>query len=214
MPAYGGGMEIFMKRFFGTVLTVILVVAILAGIAYAIDLGRMNEGKPVMFSTWGMDYAPTEEAPEPEVEPNTDEPKDEKPKEIEVSLFFADENIAHLKSEKRVFKNDETIAKEVVQAIIDGPQNENLCTLIPSDTEIISASVSGDLCTINLNDEFTNFTGGTSMENLAIFSIVNSLCSVDGISKVKIDIEGNKNAMFGGHYSLEDVFTKDMSLVK
>lgn len=203
-----------MKRFFGTVLTVILVVAILAGIAYAIDLGRMNEGKPVMFSTWGMDYAPAEDVSAPEKETNTDEPKIEKPKEIEVSLFFADENIAHLKAEKRVFKNDETVAKAVVQAIIDGPQNENLCSLIPSDTEIISATVSGDLCTINLNDEFTNFTGGTSMENLAIYSIVNSLCSIDDISKVKIDIEGNKNAMFGGHYSLEDVFTKDMSLVK
>jgi len=203
-----------MKRFFGTVLTVILVVAILAGIAYAIDLGRMNEGKPVMFSTWGMDYAPVEEESNKEAEPNTDEAKDEKPKEVEVSLFFADENIAHLKAEKRVFKNDDTIVGEVVQAIIDGPNNENLCTLIPSDTKIISASVSGDLCTINLNDEFTNFTGGTSMENLAIYSIVNSLCSIDDISKVKIDIEGNKNAMFGGHYSLEDVFTQDMSLVK
>ena len=204
-----------MKRFFGTVLTVILVVSILAGIAYAIDLGRMNEGKPVMFSTWGMDYAPSEDVPDPESQPDpADEQKIEKPKEIEVSLFFADENIAHLKAEKRVFKNDETVAKAVVQAIIDGPQNENLCSLIPSDTEIISATVSGDLCTINLNDEFTNFTGGTSMENLAIYSIVNSLCSIDDISKVKIDIEGNKNAMFGGHYSLEDAFTKDMSLVK
>ena len=204
-----------MKRFFGTVLTVILVVAILAGIAYAIDLGRMNEGKPVMFSTWGMDYAPTEEIPHPDtqVEPS-DEPKVEKPKEIEVSLYFADENISHLKAEKRVFKNDEMAVKAVVQAIIDGPKDENLCTLIPADTEIISASLSGDLCTINLNDEFTNFTGGTSMENLAIFSIVNSLCSIDAVNKVKIDIEGNKSAMFGGHYSLEDAFTKDMSLVK
>lgn len=203
-----------MKRFLATVLTVILVVAILAGIAYAIDLNRMNEGKPVMFSTWGMDYAPVEEIPDPHTEPNTDNPKIEKPKEVEVSLFFADENIAHLKAEKRIFANDETTPKSVVEAIIEGPQNENLCTLIPSDTEIISVSVNGDLCTINLNDEFTNFTGGTSMENLAIFSIVNSLCSIDGISKVKINIEGNTNAMFGGHYSLEDVFTKDMSLIK
>ena len=203
-----------MKRFFTPVLAVILVVAILLGIAYAIDLNRMNEGKPVIFSTWGLNYTPDDSNEEPNIENNIDEPKDEKPAEVEVSLYYGDENIANLSAEKRTFKNDSSLAKAVVQAIIDGPHNENLCILIPSDTEIISVSVSGDLCTINLNDEFTNFTGGTSMENLAIYSIVNSLCSIEGISKVKIDIEGNKNAMFGGHYSLEDAFTKDMSLVK
>ena len=203
-----------MKRFFTTVLTVILVVAILLGIAYAIDLNRMNEGKPVVFSTWGLSYTPNDNTVQTDIENNSDEPKEEKKAEVEVSLYYADENIANLSAEKRTFKNDSSLAKAVLQAIIDGPRDNNLCTLIPSDTEIISVSVSGDLCIIDLNDEFNNFTGGTSMENLAVHSIVNSLCSIDGISKVKINIEGNKAAMFGGHYSLEDSFTADMSLVK
>lgn len=204
-----------MKGFLKTVLAFFLVAVILTGIAYTIDINRMNEGKPVMFSTWGLNYTPNEEINNPGENISEDTPKkEEKPKEITISLYYADENIANLKAEKRIFPNDENLAKSVVQAIIDGPQNDNLCSLLPSDTEINSVSISGDVCTVDLNDEFTNFTGGTSMENLAVFSLVNSLCEVDGVSKVKINIEGNKKAMFGGHYSLEDEFLKDMSLVK
>ena len=204
-----------MKRFFKTVLALFLAMVILVGIAYAIDLNRMNEGKPVMFSTWGIDYSPNEEINKPQEDKSNNIPeKEEKPKEVTISLYFADENIAHLKAEKRTFSNDENLAKSVVQAIIDGPQNTDLCSLIPGDTEINSIKLSGDVCTLDLNDEFTNFTGGTSMENLAVFSLVNSLCEVDGVSKVKINIDGNKKAMFGGHYSLEDMFSKDVSLVK
>lgn len=204
-----------MKNFLSTVLTVILIAAILFGIAYAIDLNRMSEGRPVMFSTWGMDYAPTEEPPNENPNASEENPEtEEKPKEVEVLLYFADANIVNLSSEKRIFKNNDSLAESVVQAIIDGPEDKDLCTLLPADTEIISVSVSGNLCTVDLNDEFTNFTGGTSMENLAVYSVVNSICSIDGISRVKINIEGNKNAMFGGHYSLEDPFIADMTIVK
>ncbi len=204
-----------MKGFLKAFLAFFLAMVILIGIAYAIDLNRMNEGKPVMFSTWGMDYSPNEETNNPNEDINNDiSKKEEKPKEVTVPLYYADENIANLKAEKRTFANDENLAKSVVQAIIEGPKNTDLCSLIPGDTEINSVTISNGVCTLDLNDEFTNFTGGTSMENLAVFSLVNSLCEIDGISKVKINIDGNKKAMFGGHYSLEDEFSKDKSLVK
>ena len=50
-----------MKGFFKTVLAFFLVAVILIGVAYAIDLNLMNKGKPVMFSTWGLEYSPNEE---------------------------------------------------------------------------------------------------------------------------------------------------------
>lgn len=203
-----------MKNFFITLFVIIIISALLLGIAYAVDLNRMASGEPVLFSTWGIDYAPNEENPLDETGDTPPQQIEEKKEDVEVNLYFADANIMNLKREKRVFKNDEDLAKNVVLSVIEGPKADDIYALIPADTELISISVTDGLCTVNLNDEFTNFTGGTSMENLAVHSLVNSLCSVEGINKVKINVEGNTSAMFGGHYSLEDAFVADMSLVK
>lgn len=204
-----------MKNFFVTLFVIIIISALLLGIAYAVDLSRMASGEPVIFSTWGMDYAPVEDAT-----PDSTENKDneqsipQKKKEVEINLYFADANIMNLEKEKRVFKNDENLARNVALSVIEGPRSSNIYALIPADTEIISINVKDGLCTVDLNDEFTNFTGGTSMENLAVHSLVNSLCEIEEVNKVKINVEGNTTAMFGGHFSLEDAFSADMSLVK
>ena len=40
--------------------TVILLVLLIFSIMYLIDINRMKENKPVVFSTWGYDYTPPE----------------------------------------------------------------------------------------------------------------------------------------------------------
>lgn len=47
-----------MKKWIYIVLAVILVIGIAFGVIYAIDLNRMLNNEPVLFSTWGRDYAP------------------------------------------------------------------------------------------------------------------------------------------------------------
>ena len=46
------------KRIFYTVLVLILALIVMIGFAFAIDVNRMRENKPVIFSTWGFDYMP------------------------------------------------------------------------------------------------------------------------------------------------------------
>lgn len=51
-----------MKRKIGTIIGVILVILILIfGILYLVDLDRMSKNEPVLFSTWGRKYTPPEE---------------------------------------------------------------------------------------------------------------------------------------------------------
>lgn len=42
-------------------LSIVLLIVMTVGIAYLIDMDRMKNNKPVMFSSWGHDYAPIEE---------------------------------------------------------------------------------------------------------------------------------------------------------
>ena len=53
-----------MKKKVLIVLSVLILITIAIGGAYAIDMHRMKNNKPVVFSSWGYDYAP------PEVEQN------------------------------------------------------------------------------------------------------------------------------------------------
>ena len=46
-----------MKKKVGIVIGIIIIIAILVvGIVYLVDLNRMNNNEPVLFSTWGRDY--------------------------------------------------------------------------------------------------------------------------------------------------------------
>ena len=47
-----------MKEAWKVIVTVIIVILIILGMLYVIDTSRMNQNKPVLFSTWGREYAP------------------------------------------------------------------------------------------------------------------------------------------------------------
>ena len=47
-----------MKKKLMIVISIILLVAIAIGVAYAIDMNRMKNNQSVVFSTWGYQYVP------------------------------------------------------------------------------------------------------------------------------------------------------------
>lgn len=46
------------KKILKTIIAIFLVIIITLGIIYLIDRNRMRNNEPVLFSTWGYDYAP------------------------------------------------------------------------------------------------------------------------------------------------------------
>lgn len=48
----------FMKKKVLIIITIIVVIALVLGIMYAIDMYRIKHNKPVIFSTWGYSYCP------------------------------------------------------------------------------------------------------------------------------------------------------------
>lgn len=55
------------KRIFKVVVGLILFIVVLFGTMYFIDLRRMQQNKPVFFSTWGFDYSPAIEIEEAKI---------------------------------------------------------------------------------------------------------------------------------------------------
>lgn len=210
-------------KIFSAFLTIIIIAGLLVGMAYAVDHTRMEAGESVFFSTWGRDYTPSAgaqtSAPSQNDQPpvSTPEPPKNEPVKSEVTLYFPDMNILNLCAEKRTIETVGSLEKAVVEAVIAGPVSDDLLPAVTKDIRVLSASVAdgSTTCVVDLSKEFVlNNTGGTDIETFAIYSIVNSLCGLPGINDVKINIDGNKDAVFGGHYDITVPIEADMSLVK
>ena len=52
------------KKVIGPILCFIFIIGVVFGTLYVIDHHRMDNNEPVVFSTWGYDYAPPEENPD------------------------------------------------------------------------------------------------------------------------------------------------------
>lgn len=56
------------KKVFFCILTVIITVCVMTAIAFGIDITRMRNNRPVVFSTWGWKYAPAIHLDDKEIE--------------------------------------------------------------------------------------------------------------------------------------------------
>ncbi len=134
----------------------------------------------------------------------------EKAEKTEITLYFPDEEVMYLEKETREIEVEESIEKSVLLELFEGPENNNLLPAVTGDIEIISIKTENGICTVDLSSEFTKHnTGGSTKESMAIMSIVKSLCEIEGVDKVKINIEGDENPEFGGHFTLEEPFSPD-----
>lgn len=140
--------------------------------------------------------------------------KDTKETKRAVTLYFSDENVMYLCPETRTIKtDDENLCKTVAEEVIKGPKSRDLIKTVSGDVKVLSAKTADKICTIDLSEEFSTYNvGGSAKETMAIYSIVSSLCALDGIDSVKINIDGNPNPDFGGHFSLDAPLTPEESL--
>lgn len=115
------------------------------------------------------------------------------PYEARIKLYFTDNTSLVAEYRDVTLAKDQPAAYYVMEELLKGPQGSGLSAAIPSGTTLLSLSVSGGICTVNLSSEFLNNKPNTEHSGtLAVFSIVNTLTAVSGISKVQILVNGEK----------------------
>lgn len=148
--------------------------------------------------------------------PDIPQKQEEKMVNQEVSFYYPDDAVMYLCPETLLVSTRETeFLEAIVHTLINGPVDPELNPSISGDVNVFSATVKDEICTVDLSEEFAKHnTGGSTKETMAVYSIVNTLCGIDGIEKVKINIEGNENPDFGGHFDLSEPLEPDFSIVK
>ena len=111
----------------------------------------------------------------------------------EISVYFKDMQTNQIKEEKHIVEakkniGTEDLAKIAVNEIIAGPQSETNEAVIDGNAKMLSLVVNNGVVTVNMSSHFSEKKGAGRL--LLIFSFVNTLCSIDGISGVVIQVEG------------------------
>ena len=138
--------------------------------------------------------------------------------EMTVSLYFADADRQRLvKTEKNIPKV-EGMARATVETLLEGPdQTSGLVAAVPSGTQLLDINVKPEekRCIVDFSQELRNqLASGDNSEQLAIYSIANTLCQFDTIEEVEFRIEGQTVTTLAGASDLSKAVTANAAIVQ
>ncbi len=89
----------------------------------------------------------------------------------------------------------EPLAEAVITKILNYEPPQGFYNPIPYGTELLSISVSGNICYVDLSDKFIPQEDTEASEKAAVWSLVTSLTSMDNIASVVLTINGESSGL-------------------
>lgn len=134
--------------------------------------------------------------------------------EVTLNLYFAnEEGDALIKTEKTIMYNTNVaIERVILEQVIAGWKGNKAYPTVNPDTKILSVVVKDGVCYVNLNNTFLTQVYSVTPE-VAIYSIVNSLCEVSGINKVQISVDGDTSIVFREKMQLNATYERNLDLM-
>ncbi len=136
--------------------------------------------------------------------------------EANITLYFSDNEASTLMREVRRVKvsKGDALEKVILTELIKGPERENMYKTIPAETKIRSVETTDGTCFVNLSSDFiTKHVGGTAIEQLTVYSIVNALTELSNVERVQFLIEGEKKDVFI-HMVFNEPIIRDVSMIQ
>ena len=167
---------------------IFIVLAIIVAIIIIISLIVTNQNNSdEQFS----EYTPEEEI------------SDEQMRETTVTLYFLQQETEALKSEGRLISATKLLEnpyQEIVNLLIEGPQNTDLTNIFPENTRLLDSKIENHCVTLNFSEEILNFKDDVQKYNI-INSILNSLTELNEVNSIKILVNNQTNENFDEEYS-------------
>lgn len=131
-----------------------------------------------------------------------------------LTLYFASTDGTQLASENiRVhYKNTASIESVVMERLIAGPLSDTLNKTCSADTKLNSIAVENGLCTVDMSAKFLETVDNQSF-NIKVYSVVNSLCALDGIEKVQILINGKAQSLAKDGVNISKPLTMNENII-
>lgn len=132
-----------------------------------------------------------------------------------LKLYFANADGTKLVEEQRNVTYNTSISMEklIMEQLIDGPRNSEGQTTIPANTKLVNISIADGVCYVALDNTFKN-QNPEILEEVVLYSIVNSLTEMSTVSKVQISINGSTDGFCRYSLELSKLYQKNPELVE
>ncbi|MBQ5933683.1 MAG: GerMN domain-containing protein [Lachnospiraceae bacterium] len=119
---------------------------------------------------------------------------------VKIVVYYTDENGKMLREAilKVYIDGTKPLEEVVLEELIDGPldtQTDMRNTINP-DTKINRVRSYDGVCYVDFSEEFLSKLPGVT-DDAAVYSVVNTLCELSGVTKVKITVSGTERKYFG-----------------
>lgn len=138
-----------------------------------------------------------------------------------VTLYFSDKTGKQLVETRVKIRYDGAVPIEqlVIEQLVKGPgsiagvdENEVFAT-IPEGTKLSKVTVKDGICYVDFNEAFLKKRAAISDE-IAIYSVVDSLIEIPAVNKVQITVNGEAVPVFGDGSPLDIPFERNLDIVK
>lgn len=128
-------------------------------------------------------------------------------------LYFASSDGNSLVASEIPMAYSKTMSMErlVIEQLIAGPDDNTLRATLPSSMKVLGVSVKDGVCYLNFDTAFLNEIVDLPAA-IQIYSIVNSLCELSGISEVQIQVNGGSHVSLR-EISLENTFSRNLDII-
>ena len=170
------------------IIFVILAIIVAIIIIISLIVNNKNSGNS---NNQFSEYTPEEEI------------SDEQMRETTVTLYFLQQGTEALKSEGRLISATKLLEnpyQEIVNLLIEGPQNTDLTNVFPENTRLLDSKIENHCVTLNFSEEIANFKDDVQKYNI-INSILNSLTELNEVNSIKILVNNQTNENFEEEYS-------------
>jgi len=135
--------------------------------------------------------------------------------ETSLTLYFSSKDGTKLVKETRDVHYSTNISMEklIMEQLIEGPKKSGSMSTVPSGTKLITVSVVDGVCYVNLGESFNNQNAEVN-EEIVLYSIVNSLTELQGVTKVQISVNGSTDGKLRYTYDLSNMYERNMDYLK
>lgn len=135
-----------------------------------------------------------------------------------VTLYFTDINGTILKryDEDLVYNTNISMEKFALETLIGGPSNVNEQVAFPTlspETKLLSVTIKDRIAYANFDASVKEKPYNVS-EEVALYSIVNTLTTLPGIDKVQISIEGSTEGVFMEKLKLDSLYERNDEIIR
>ena len=138
------------------------------------------------------------------------------PKELMVNVYYPRSDGTGLVAVRRTVsteKDDKYTA--AMKSLLTGTKEKGQTNVFPTKAKLRSIVVKDGIATVDFSKELqTNFSGGSTGEEMLIGSIVNTLTDFPEVQKVSILIDGSAVETLSGHMDLSEPLTRMTELLK